>query len=169
MGCLCHCGCGLPTSIARQSDTKRGWVKGQPVRFRVGHNHRGRKRVKGHVTVYRPDHPKATSSGCVYLHVLLAEQALGRVMPAGVEVHHVDGDVQHNENRNLVICQDKAYHKLLHVRTRVVKAGGNPNTQRVCSTCQQLRGLDAFHRAAANVSAGLQTQCKDCTRKGTAA
>lgn len=34
---LCECGCGEPTPIARQSEQKRGYVKGQPVRFAPGH------------------------------------------------------------------------------------------------------------------------------------
>src|SRR5262249_40318601 len=40
---LCECGCGLPAPIAHQSDTKRGYVKGEPRRFRHGHYARGRK------------------------------------------------------------------------------------------------------------------------------
>lgn len=38
---LCECGCGQPTKLATQNNTKRGWVKGQPLRFI--HNHHGRK------------------------------------------------------------------------------------------------------------------------------
>lgn len=33
----CECGCGLAAPIARQSDTAKGWVRGQPLRFRRGH------------------------------------------------------------------------------------------------------------------------------------
>lgn len=29
----CECGCGMPTTIAKVSSVKRGWVKGQPIRF----------------------------------------------------------------------------------------------------------------------------------------
>jgi hypothetical protein len=34
----CHCGCGQKTRLARQNDTKRGTIKGQPVRFVKGHS-----------------------------------------------------------------------------------------------------------------------------------
>ncbi len=34
---LCLCGCGMPTTIARNSDTKRGWIKGQPKDYVHGH------------------------------------------------------------------------------------------------------------------------------------
>jgi hypothetical protein len=41
---LCECGCGEPAPISRQTDTKRGYVKGQPRRFRRGHHVRGCER-----------------------------------------------------------------------------------------------------------------------------
>jgi hypothetical protein len=36
-GSLCLCGCGRPTSIAEQTDTAKGWVKGRAVMFIRGH------------------------------------------------------------------------------------------------------------------------------------
>lgn len=39
---FCHCGCGQRTGIAPQTETKRGYVKGEPVRFIVGHYTRTR-------------------------------------------------------------------------------------------------------------------------------
>lgn len=36
----CECGCGQPTSIAPRNDIRRGYVKGQPVRFVHGHHGR---------------------------------------------------------------------------------------------------------------------------------
>lgn len=35
---LCECGCGRPAPLARKTERKRGWVKGQPIRFIQGHN-----------------------------------------------------------------------------------------------------------------------------------
>lgn len=37
---LCQCGCGQPTPLAKQSSARRGLVKGQPTRYRPGHNGR---------------------------------------------------------------------------------------------------------------------------------
>ena len=37
---LCMCGCGQPAPIAKQSNRKTGWVKGQPLRWIKGHEHR---------------------------------------------------------------------------------------------------------------------------------
>lgn len=39
---LCECGCGSPAPLARQTYTKRGYVKGQPMRFIAGHNNAAR-------------------------------------------------------------------------------------------------------------------------------
>ena len=35
---FCQCGCGASAPIASQSNTRNGWIKGQPVRFVRGHH-----------------------------------------------------------------------------------------------------------------------------------
>jgi hypothetical protein len=67
---------------------------------------------------------------------IVAEKALGKPLPDGAEVHHVDGNGRNNDPSNLVICPDKSYHRLLHVRTAAFEACGNAN-YRKCSFCQQ--------------------------------
>ena len=82
-----------------------------------------------------PGHPKAVQ-GQTYEHVLVAEAALGRYMPQGAEVHHVDGDRTNSAPKNLVICQDTKYHRLLHRRQRALAASAHADW-RECSYCHQ--------------------------------
>ena len=69
-------------------------------------------------------------------HVMVAEKALGRPLPEGAVVHHVDGDKLNNAGSNLVICPDDTYHKMLHVRERALDACGDPN-KRKCKFCKE--------------------------------
>jgi hypothetical protein len=67
-------------------------------------------------------------------HVRLAEKALGKPLPVGAIVHHVDENPFNNSPENLVICPDQKYHSLIHQRTRSVSAGF-PAHWRKCWVC----------------------------------
>lgn len=146
---LCACGCGQETGLARQNHAPKGLIKGQPHKFVHGHNNRGvvRERAsqwkggkhkdnRGYVLIMQSDHPRANNVGYVFEHVLIAEKALEKPLPPGAEVHHFNENTGDNRNKNLVICQDHAYHMLLHSRQRAFKACGNPN-YRPCRICKQ--------------------------------
>lgn len=70
-------------------------------------------------------HPRA--SGRAHLvdeHVLIVEQALGKYLDPNHPIHHVDGNEQNNANKNLVVCEDRLYHELLHRRTKALQESG---------------------------------------------
>jgi HNH endonuclease len=94
-------------------------------------------------------------------HVVIAERVLGRPLPQGAEVHHVDGNKKNNAPSNLVICQDRKYHALLHMRKRVLDAGGDPDTQRICSGCRTVKPMTAFPVRQGRVD-GIANQCRVC-------
>jgi hypothetical protein len=157
----CACGCGLPSPIAARTRPDKGHIQGQPTLYRAGHNKRNLDRAKQRYRfVSRPDHPRGP---VVYEHIIIAEAALGRYLPEPAQVHHFDEDTQNNTNRNLVICEDQSYHQLLHVRTRILRAGGNPNTDAICKGCGP-RPITAFNKQATNRSTGVQGVCRDCSR-----
>lgn len=145
----CQCGCGQLAPLSRQSNTKLGHVKGQPLRYIAGH-YQSSKPTKG----YRKRGP-----GCKLLHRLRAETALGKPLPKYAVVHHADGSLR--DDAPLVICQDERYHNLLHRRMKVQKAGGNPNTDKVCSRCRCVKPRSAFPSSAAQPD-GLCYYCRPC-------
>lgn len=69
-----------------------------------------------------------------YLHIQAAEKAIGKKLPKGAEVHHLNHDPSDNRNTNLVICQDHKYHSLLHMREEALSVTGDPN-MRLCKIC----------------------------------
>ena len=138
----CECGCGGLAPIAKQTDTNKGCKKGEPRRFIQGHatklksgkdtpNYKGghTRSSHGYGLILMPGHPRANRSGHVYEHVLLAEKALGKPLPAGAHVHH-------HTPEQLVICQDNAYHMFLHQRQRALKACGHASWLK-CRFCGQ--------------------------------
>lgn len=144
---LCECGCGQQTTISDVNFRSRGWVKGQPRRFIVGH--------------YRPAHVEGNyeKQQGRRIHAIRAEKALGKPLPLGAVVHHADGSKA--SDAPLVICQDHGYHSHLHARMRVLAVGGNPNTQKVCSGCKQVKNKTEFGKDRSKYC-GLQGSCREC-------
>jgi len=124
----CQCGCRNKTTISGKTRTKIGHIKGEPVTFRRGHKCKhGRLRGR-YKQIYIDGVPTAE-------HRVIAAKALGKPLPPEAEIHHVNGTGTDNENRNLVICQDVQYHRLLHLRLRSLLASGFTN-YRKCQYCK---------------------------------
>jgi hypothetical protein len=92
--------------------------------------------VSGYIAVWMPDHPRATPDGYVYEHLVVAERSLGKPLPKKAQVHHVNEIKGDNAPGNLVICEDAAYHQLLHRRRDAWLACGHADWRK-CPFCQQ--------------------------------
>lgn len=166
---LCECGCGQPTQLANKTRATRGYVMGQPIRLLHGHNARGernpawkggrRASADGYVLVCD------MAGGVRREHTIIAERVLGRALPAGVIVHHVDENRSRNANSNLVILY-RADHSELHRKMRVRALGGNPWTDRVCSTCKAPQNSAQFYASTSeNGVVVFEKRCKGCSRE----
>jgi hypothetical protein len=74
----------------------------------------------------------------------IAERILKRKLSKTTVVHHIDGDDDNNKPSNIVICEDQAYHLLLHKRERALKACGHADWIR-CHTCKRYSPPEEMH------------------------
>jgi hypothetical protein len=94
-------------------------------------------------------------------HIVVAEKALGKSLPAGAIVHHVDHNGQNNAPTNLVICPDQTYHKLIHLRERALDESGDPD-KRKCIHCQQYDAQRNLSSTGAGKRSGQRFYHKAC-------
>lgn len=66
--------------------------------------------------------------------VAIAESVLGRKLPSGAVVHHLDGNHTNDAHSNLAIFPSKAYHNLIHARMDALEATGNADSRK-CQYC----------------------------------
>ena len=130
-GCICKIeGCGKAVE-------SRGWCK---MHYSRSINHSdllvAQRRANGEGTPDKGYWRISKDGRRLGEHVLVAEKALGKSLPKGVIVHHVDESKANNKNNNLVICPSAAYHALIHQRMRALEASGNAS-YRKCSFCKK--------------------------------
>lgn len=104
---------------------------------------KGGRRIGGDGYVYlkMPDHPRATTNGYVREHIVIVEAAMGKPLPLSADVHHFDENRANNANENLVACDGRSYHMLLHRRRAAFLACGNPSAFK-CSMCKNYERQD---------------------------
>lgn len=103
--------------------------------------------------IYNPLHLRANHNGYVREHILIAERALGYALPQRAQIHHANEQRSDNRHENLVICENDAYHKLLHQRLRSYCATGTVDAVK-CRYCNKWvsrdePGMTFVHRALA--------------------
>lgn len=87
----------------------------------------------GYLMVANNSHPRKQSNGYVREHILVAERALGKSLPHGVQIHHY-GDTF--DNGKMILCQNQEYHYLIHTRTKALKECGYAKWRK-CKFCKE--------------------------------
>ena len=112
---FCECGCGKPTSLAKETKRSKGHVKGQPLRFVNGHNRKGRGKVAltfnkalGRWVINCRDGSK------YYYAKAVLENKIGRQLLPGEITHHMDDDKTNDEPGNLEVMSSQSEHATHH-------------------------------------------------------
>lgn len=134
----CQCGCGMKTRISTKTSTIHNQIKGTPLRFINGHNRTnwngGIRMMGGYRYIYNPGHPNSQKGGYIAEHKLIVEKILNKILPNHVVIHHVNEKRNDNSNCNFVVCENNAYHRILHRRKKALEDCGNANFRK-CIGC----------------------------------
>jgi HNH endonuclease len=69
-------------------------------------------------------------------YLLVVEKALGRKIPPGACVHHIDENPRNDDPSNLLLCPSESYHRLVHMRSRALAECGHAGWLR-CEYCKK--------------------------------
>lgn len=121
----------------------------------------GIERYRGYNYIFNPQHPFSTKQGYIGEHRLVAEKALSKLIPIKHPIHHWDGIRNNNLNPNLVVCENNAYHRLIHVRLSAFKACGHANWIKCghCDGYHDPNDLDVYIRS--NKPYGWKRSCRN--------
>jgi len=130
------------------------------------HNWNGGKTIDkdGYLLISDKCNPRANVNGYVREHILVAEKILAKQLPKNAVVHHVDGVKLNNSPNNLVICEDRAYHLLLHRRERAFKATGHPEYIK-CYRCKRYLSEDVFSFNKTYKTRMKESLCRVCVKE----
>ena len=125
---------------------------------------------QGYPIIYMPSHHKASKSGMVEIHYIIAEEMLGRQLKPGEEVHHKDENKLNYEKDNLMIFDSKSSHSSYH---GCMNWNKNVTLIRIDGVwhCESINGkIEAKNKWICPVCGGIMksryaSMCKLCAQK----
>jgi len=109
--------------VDRSYETIRFWLKKFDIPIRkyselvgdLNPNWKGgRRKGSEYWHILRPNHPKATKTGYILEHILVAEKKLGRPLKHEEVSHHINNDGYDNRPENIWIAPDQSAHQRAH-------------------------------------------------------
>lgn len=93
----------------------------------------------GYKTIYMPTHHRADSGGCVYEHMVVAENKLGRLLNDEECVHHLNEVRNDNREENLIVFKTIGDHTAFHNGCEIELDGdvyvAKVHKNNICPTC----------------------------------
>lgn len=106
----------------------------------------------------------------VRLHRYVATKRVGAEALRKKHIHHIDGNVFNNDESNLMIMDNEKHISLHQEQIRNIKKnnvksmGGNPDTQKICIKCNELKFNTEFRKNKHKFDRHLDV-CKTCMIK----
>ena len=76
---------------------------------------------RGYVTVYAPEHPRASKRKYVLEHILVWEKIQGKPIPSGYVIHHLNGIRSDNRKQNLIALPNKKHSLVLAAKAKRIQ------------------------------------------------
>jgi len=166
MSGLCECGCGRATKIAARTNRRWGHVKGEPLRYIVGHS--GVSNTNGCKIWYRDRRSGRWvvrgRNGKNYLwYRIVIENEIGRQLTRHETVHHLNGDSGDDRLENLQLLslsEHSRLHAIERQSWRQMVGGHRWNSE-------EAKAAGALGAAAANAKRAPAPPCSTdgCDRK----
>ena len=80
----------------------------------------GRRKYKGYVEIYKPNHPNSNSHGYIREHRFLVSEHIVRPLTTDEDVHHINGIKDDNRLENLQLILKSEHTKLHHKGKKII-------------------------------------------------
>ncbi len=111
----------------------------------------------GYYLIKNKEHGRSGKNGYVRRSCLVCEKVLDKTLPPKLVIHHINHNRAGDRPENLVVCENTAYHSLLHEREKAYKACDHVNWRK-CGFCHKYD--DPINLKMGSCSDSYHVECK---------